>query len=329
MAPGAVLIAAASFDEHAYGPVAKKLEARGYPVVVYKTDKLLTGEDIFTIDLRSDVPKISYNDASIAPQDLSAAWYRKIGSFGLPDVESQLAKQLYMNNEMRALHDTIWPLFYPEEMWLSAPARILCADRKLGQLLTAREVGFTVPDTIVSSQWDIITDALLPNESDQIIVKMMRGVISDGNQVKALPTTILNHDSIWRLKRYAVPYPGIYQPYVAKAREWRVTVVGDNIFPVAIYAADDAKDDWRIHQDSGKVAFEKGVLPDNIIGSCLAYLKRLGLGFGAFDLIEEPNGRIVFLECNPNGQYGWLEEDLALPISDAIASELIRIAQKQ
>jgi hypothetical protein len=53
----------------------------------------------------------------------------------------------------------------------------------------------------------------------------------------------------------------------------------------------------------------------------------MGLKFGAFDLVERPDGQIVFLECNPNGQYGWLEEDLGLPISESIAAELVNIAK--
>ncbi len=45
------------------------------------------------------------------------------------------------------------------------------------------------------------------------------------------------------------------------------------------------------------------------------------MGHGAFDFIENEDG-ITFLECNLNGQYLWLEEDLGLPISEAIADEL-------
>ncbi|HKS46022.1 MAG TPA: hypothetical protein VJT49_13100 [Amycolatopsis sp.] len=51
------------------------------------------------------------------------------------------------------------------------------------------------------------------------------------------------------------------------------------------------------------------------------------LGFGTFDFIEQSDGQIIFLEINPNGQYGWLEEDLGVPISEAIAGELIKIAK--
>jgi glutathione synthase/RimK-type ligase-like ATP-grasp enzyme len=116
---------------------------------------------------------------------------------------------------------------------------------------------------------------------------------------------------------------------VEKAREWRVTVVGNNIFLAAIYTDESAKDDWRWHQNTSAVRFRKEVLPDDIAHLCIFYLKMMGLAFGAFDLVEEPNGRIFFLECNPNGQYGWLEEDLGLPISQAIAVELIRIAKRR
>jgi hypothetical protein len=32
-----------------------------------------------------------------------------------------------------------------------------------------------------------------------------------------------------------------------------------------------------------------------------------------------PDGALVFLECNPGGQYGWIEDATAAPITAAIA----------
>lgn len=234
-----------------------------------------------------------------------------------------------MNNEIRALHDTIWPQFYPESIWLSSPRKLARADRKLLQLLVAREIGFAVPKTVVSSSWSAIGSMLLASDNARIIVKMMRGVISEGNQIKALPTTILGCREVDELKECTSPFPGLYQPYIEKAREWRVTVVGDNVFPAAIYTDESAKDDWRKHQNSSSVQFKGGKLPDGIEDLCIRYLQEMGLGFGAFDLIERPNGEVVFLECNPNGQYSWLEEDLGLPISDSIAAALISTAEQK
>jgi glutathione synthase/RimK-type ligase-like ATP-grasp enzyme len=52
-------------------------------------------------------------------------------------------------------------------------------------------------------------------------------------------------------------------------------------------------------------------------------VEALGLTFGAIDLILTPDGEYVFLEVNINGQWAYLEDMLALPISDAIAELLI------
>lgn len=68
-------------------------------------------------------------------------------------------------------------------------------------------------------------------------------------------------------------------------------------------------------------------MPEGIDERCVQYLGQMGLGFGAFDFIERPDGEVVFLECNPNGQYGWLEEALEIPVSAAIANELVKIAK--
>jgi glutathione synthase/RimK-type ligase-like ATP-grasp enzyme len=51
-------------------------------------------------------------------------------------------------------------------------------------------------------------------------------------------------------------------------------------------------------------------------------VKRLGLCYGAIDMVLTPDGRYVFLEINPNGQYLWIENLTGLHISDAICALL-------
>lgn len=51
--------------------------------------------------------------------------------------------------------------------------------------------------------------------------------------------------------------------------------------------------------------------------------EKLGLCYGAIDMVLTPDGRYVFLEINPNGQYLWIEFATGLPISDAICDLLI------
>jgi glutathione synthase/RimK-type ligase-like ATP-grasp enzyme len=49
----------------------------------------------------------------------------------------------------------------------------------------------------------------------------------------------------------------------------------------------------------------------------------MGLNFGCIDLIVRPTGDYVFLECNPNGQWLWIELATGQKISASIAEWLI------
>jgi hypothetical protein len=52
--------------------------------------------------------------------------------------------------------------------------------------------------------------------------------------------------------------------------------------------------------------------------------ERLGLVYGACDLIRTPEDEWVFLETNTVGEFGWLEAACGLPVAKAIADVLER-----
>lgn len=52
-------------------------------------------------------------------------------------------------------------------------------------------------------------------------------------------------------------------------------------------------------------------------------MEKMGLNYGAIDLIVTPDDQFVFLEVNPSGAWGWIEGRLSFPISESIADLLI------
>jgi D-alanine-D-alanine ligase-like ATP-grasp enzyme len=55
----------------------------------------------------------------------------------------------------------------------------------------------------------------------------------------------------------------------------------------------------------------------------------LGLNYGALDFIVTPEGRHVFLEVNPAGEFMWLMRYPGLPIAEALADVLAgRVARR-
>ena len=65
-------------------------------------------------------------------------------------------------------------------------------------------------------------------------------------------------------------------------------------------------------------------LPENIRQFCLAFLQRMKLNFGCFDFIVTPEVEYVFLECNPNGQWLWIEMETGYDISKIMANNLAK-----
>jgi glutathione synthase/RimK-type ligase-like ATP-grasp enzyme len=52
------------------------------------------------------------------------------------------------------------------------------------------------------------------------------------------------------------------------------------------------------------------------------------LNFGCFDFIVTSNNDYIFLECNPNGQWLWIELETGYEISKIIAENLAKYEDK-
>lgn len=322
---GPILIATTSFEEHSYRPVCDKLAKDRVPFVLFLTDKVLEGADRFFMEISEcGAAQVIYEGWDISPSATASGWYWKVNSFQVPGAEHNVSKQMTMVNEVTQMQNSIWSV-YQDSFWLNSPLNVWRAERKFAQLLLACRVGFSTPRTLVGSHWEDTGDRLLETH-DPIVVKMARGVLADQNVVKGMNTTLLEPRILDELRDRALPFPGIYQPFIDKAREWRVTVVGEDVFAACIYTSAEARVDWRRHQVSSAVRFSAEPLCEEVAAKCIAFLKGMDLHYGAFDLIETPGGEMVFLECNPSGQFSWLEERLQLPISRSIANHLIRLA---
>lgn len=311
-----VVIFSTSIDEPTFGPVVEKLNQRGIESWVFMADKVANGEHRFSMAVTDEGSlSVAYNNNSYQLSDIKSAWFRH-PHLSLLKIDDQASK-MSIEQEIESSLDSMWQQV-PNKAWLNHPDKMRKAQAKLGQLLLAKTLGFETPDTVVSNNWPDV-ERHLPDET--IIMKMPRGTLYTADGSKVLYCTPLGRNEREALKATS-PYPGIFQSYKNKQREWRVTVVGEEVFPVAIHTSETAKDDWRKHQFTSNVEFKQEQLPGSIGSLCLQYLREVELTYGAFDLIEDYDGKITFLECNTNGQFKWLEDMFDLPISDAITDVL-------
>jgi hypothetical protein len=98
--------------------------------------------------------------------------------------------------------------------------------------------------------------------------------------------------------------------------------VGNKIFGCRINSQsnDLTCEDFRFDARSLKhEAFDCSKIHDKL----LAYMRTFGINFGCFDIAVTESGEYIFFECNPNGQWLWIEELTGIPIGKAIAELLV------
>lgn len=201
-------------------------------------------------------------------------------------------------------------------------------EEKCAQLLVAAQVGLDVPSTLYTADLRFARD-FHRQQAGSIIYKPFTpfirtsgGTAERPERVGTLYTSRVKEEDLQETEG-RVPTPGIFQPYVDKQLELRIVIVGRRLFACAIHSQDSrrTRTDWRRY-DLDHVRHEPYELPAQVADKLLRLMDRLGLVFGSVDMIVTTEGRFVFLEVNPNGQFDWIAQLTGLPIYENLASML-------
>lgn len=115
----------------------------------------------------------------------------------------------------------------------------------------------------------------------------------------------------------------IFQEKIEKEYELRIIYVDGEFYTGKINAGMSKKGatDWRAANDI-RPSWEKYNLPLEVCESLHKMMTTMNLFFGAIDMIRDKNGKYIFLEVNPQGEWGMLQKDLGLKIGEAIAEKI-------
>ena len=200
-------------------------------------------------------------------------------------------------------------------LWVNHPLRNAAADYKPAQLALAHRMGLTVPPTLVTNDPDEACRFI--RDHGQVICKTLRWTPYERDGVGltswAEPVQADELDDTLRVA------PHLFQARVDKVADLRVLIVGRRVFAIRI---DSGLLDWR--RDYSALTYSEVDLPERLEKSLFAYLDHFGLSSGSFDLAIDHAGELHWLELNPNGQWGWLEETTGLAMAAAFADLLVQ-----
>ena len=311
-------------------PVVEYLNERAYPVFRLNTEALLTD---YRFHWWTDEKKTDFYIRHVKSgleaygHEITAVWERR----------PVLPSELWLNNQVEVNRHNLKEAVGFLSFLLHELSDRFCighhlydrsASSKMRQIRLAQELGMRIPATCFSNrQEDVLAFArpfehvmLKSIESDNVWLGGEKEYVFFGQKVASSSLEELPREAFEQTVNFV-------QEYVEKLFELRVTAVCEKLFACKIDSQcmdeDKGRVDWRQGYEYG-LHYEPYELPENVAAFCRQFLQRMKLNFGCFDFIVTPQYEYVFLECNPNGQWLWIEQETGMKISQAVAECLMK-----
>ncbi|MGH6986992.1 MAG: MvdC/MvdD family ATP grasp protein [Caulobacteraceae bacterium] len=313
-----ILILTQDFDPMADRLVVE-LGQRNVECIRWHTDGL-TATSTVEMSFARDCEQLSVtaHGRSFASEEIRSVWNRRQEPLKLPDRLSE-SETDFAKSEMSALlfgvvRTSNW-------CWVNHPDRNRYASAKPLQLSVARRLGLEIPRTCITNDPRAAQSFIRQCAGRAIYKTLYSPYLADTDM--ACFTSVVNEDHLSQLD--AIQFTGgIFQEYVPKKFELRITIIGSHVFATEIHSQDleETRVDWR-RSSTMALKHVDHALPFEIDRKCRALVAAFGLTYSAMDMIVTPDGDYVFLENNPSGQYGWIEDLTGAPLTASLADLLI------
>ncbi|HEV7904920.1 MAG TPA: MvdC family ATP-grasp ribosomal peptide maturase [Pyrinomonadaceae bacterium] len=317
-----VLLLTHSGDYYTVERVADALARRGAKTFRFDTDRF-PREVRLGARLGADGFSHTVEDgaAECRAEAVRAVWARKIWPPELDEKLDPKFQRMCVRESVAALDGFLDGLHGAR--WINERGRDSQAENKLLQLRLAQEGGLRIPRTLLTNDAGQAREFFQQNEG-ALVAKLLApvsfGMGADSAFVYTNEVGETDLEDMSGLRHS----PMVFQERIPKSLELRIAYVAGKFFSGALDASRSAggQVDWR-RATPEECQWQRASIPPELEAQLSTLMNRLRLVYGAIDIIRTPAGEHVFLEVNPGGEWGMLERDLDLPISEAIADALL------
>lgn len=295
----------------------------------------LIGSEEYRLELSSKggEARLSLGREVARTGEVQAVWYRRGGRFSdytvhpqVEDHEASTQIDAHLQAEMREAAQSLYAML-GDAPWLTRPTQARV--NKVAALQAARQAGFEIPATIITNSRAELEE--FQKRYGRIITK----AISDGTafylgknrytiyteevgpeEIATLPPTFL---------------PTLVQECLEKAYELRVFYLAGACYPMAIFSQRDPQTsvDFRHYNMLKPNRYVPYRLQPDMERRVRALMDGLGLTTGSLDLVKTEDGRMVFLEVNPVGQFGMVSKPCNYYLDRAVAEHLLALERSK
>ena len=319
-----ILIVTQSNDNDSVTRVAEAVARKGGHTIRFDTDRYPTDVRLTAYSGCGSDERLTLNneEGEFDLREVTAIWHRRINfAAHLPAELDRQLRHASIGEASAAAHGMLASL---KTFRMDHLRHIRHAENKQLQLQVARELGLDTPRTLTTND-PLAVRAFAKSCEDGMVTKMLSSfAIYDEGKELVVFTNPVKPEDLADLSGLSL-CPATFQELLHKSLEIRVTVVGHRIMAAAVDSQVSARaaHDWR--RDGLRMIqdWHPYQLPQEVEEKILRLMDYFSLNYGAIDIILTPDGRHMFLELNPCGEFFWLEHAPGLPISDAIADVLI------
>lgn len=274
------------------------------------------------IDLNNRTIYIDKKEVQI--DDINVVWYRKFGIqwgkyFESIQIKSSIVQSL--NNEYRVFIETLFYLL-KDKKWLTYPIKGRL--NKCEVLLMAQLAGFDIPRTYITNSKDHLKDL---SKKENLITKSIYDLtaINDNKKRYSMFTKEISKDALSELPDFF--FPSQLQQKVEKDFELRVFYLNKKVYAMAMFSQLDKKTaiDSRVANWEYPNRWVPYCLEKRDIKKIVKLMQSLNLNCGSIDFIKSADGKLYFLEINPNGEFGMVDIPCNYNLHQKVALELIEM----
>lgn len=275
------------------------------------------------LSIEPSEPSVGISLGGIAYGEFATVWYRRAVKYRDVLNVADYTRD-FIERELREAHGCLAATVSTMAEFVVGGEGVTKASAKAFQLYLAAKMGFNIPKTLITNDYEKVSRFI--DENHPVAIKPFtphHWHDAKSHNYRIASTTLIKDKQAISPESTNV-CPSIFQAYIDKKYELRVTVIGSHVFAARISKTSGGSFvDWRFHIQSDDVSVEAVRLDEELERRITSYVEALGLKYGCIDLVVDQKGKIFFLEINPSGQFLFIEQMLPeFRLLDAFSSML-------
>jgi ATP-GRASP peptide maturase of grasp-with-spasm system len=310
-----ICILSQSFLEPTTEAVMDWLDAWKVPHIRINGDDIDRGDGpLFSIRQSGVEATLTVDGKTVEPRAIKVVWYRRwvynsqykrlevVGDRPQQKQSNTLSLFQHLRNELQIVSEFFFSRL-ADAAWLGHPSN--SSVNKLKVLTLAASFGLDIPDTLVTTDLDDLREFV--RKHGEVITKPASEVFLcrlDGRMkttyTAGVPERFLNGQP------WGGGFPALFQERLRKRYEVRTFYLDGRCYSMAIFSQRlvDTQTDFRRYTYEDPTRTVPYRLPAATEAALRRLMQALNLDTGSIDLVRTVDGRLVFLEVNPVGQFG-------------------------